>query len=442
MRQTDPIAEGGTGGRARAAAHAEGPLLVLGAAGTGKSELLARRLVGLAAAGTAPERVLVIGSRRATARRLRERCEALLDGPYEELWVGCWDEIGERLLREHAEAAGLDPFFDVLGRAERLAVLLDRFDTLPLRRHEIRGNPAGLLARLLARIDRLKAERVGPTSLAELAARQAEEAGEEADRETARRELEFAELYTAHDRILAESGSLDRGDVFLALDCMLVERPDVRAALARRFAQVMVDELEESTPAQRALLEGLASENPNQMFALEAGREVPEAGDLQSWYRDLHPEGDALVLERRYREPRLRFWRCANERAQAQATAREVEHLLAGGTAADGIAVLLPDPIHAGGAIAAAMEERGIPFHLAGPTALFQRAEVRDAIAWLRVLADPDDSAAAARALTRPPVELRPGDLARLTTIARRRKLDMVAGCEAALDSPQFQPEA
>ena len=154
------------------------------------------------------------------------------------------------------------------------------------------------------------------------------------------------------------------------------------------------------------------------------------------------PTGDAVVLERRFREPKLRFWKCANERAQAQATAREVEHLLAGGAAADAICVLLADPAREGGAVAAAMEERGIPFHLAGPTALFQRAEVRDAIAWLRVLADPDDSAAAARALTRPPVELRPGDLARLTTIARRRKLDMVAGCEAALDSPQFQPEA
>ena len=122
--------------------------------------------------------------------------------------------------------------------------------------------------------------------------------------------------------------------------------------------------------------------------------------------------------------------------------AREVEHLIAGGTSADAICVLLADPARQGGAVAAAMEERGIPFHLSGPTALFQRPEVRDAIAWLRVLADPDDSAAAARALTRPPVELRPGDLARLTTIARRRKLDMVAGCEAALDSPQFQPEA
>jgi DNA helicase II / ATP-dependent DNA helicase PcrA len=437
MRQTDPIAEGEAGGRRRVATHADGPLLVLGTAGTGKSELLARRLVDLAAAGTAPEQVLVIGARRATARRLRGRCEALLDRPYEELWVGDWNEIGERLLREHAEAAGLDPFFDVLGPAERLAVLLDRFDSLPLRRHEIRGNPAGLLARLLGRIDRLKAERVGPTSLAELAERQAEVASTEADRETARRELEFAELYTSHDRILAESGSLDRGDVFLALDCLLVERPDIRAGIAARFVQVMVDELEDSTPAQRALLEGLARDNPNQLFALEDGDD-----DLEAWYRDLHPEGDAIVLEHRFREPKLRFWKCANERAQAQATAREVEHLLAGGAAADGICVLVADPVREGGAVAAAMEERGIPFHLAGPTALFQRAEVRDAIAWLRVLADPDDSAAAARALTRPPVELRPGDLARLTTIARRRKLDMVAGCEAALDSPQFQPEA
>ncbi|MCW2979595.1 MAG: UvrD/REP helicase [Solirubrobacterales bacterium] len=438
MRQTDPTATGEAGGRERAAAHVNGPLLVLGAAGTGKSELLARRLADLAAAGTAPDRTLVFGARRSTARRLRDHCEALLDAPYEELWVGCWDELGERLLREHSEAAGLDPFFDVLGRAERLAVLLDRFDSLPLRRHEIRGNPAGLLARLLARIDTLKAQRTGPTSLGELATRQAEEASTEAERETARREAEFAELYATHDRILAETGSLDRGDVFLALDVLLVERPDVRAGIAERFAQVMVDELEESTPAQRALIEGLAGDNPNQMFVLEA----TESEGLEDWYRSLHPDGEVVTFERRFREPKLRFWKSANERAQAQATAREVEHLLAGGTRADDICVLLADPPREGGAVAAAMEERGIPFHLSGPTALFQRAEVRDAIAWLRVLADPDDSAAAARALTRPPVELRPGDLARLTTIARRRKLDMVAGCEAALDSPQFQPEA
>src|SRR5262245_56563203 len=187
MREEPPIAATPADERERVLAHEQGPLLVLGAAGTGKTELLARRLARLAAAGTAPEQVLLLGSTRATAQRLRERAEALLAGPFEELWIGSWDAIGERLLREHADAAGLDPFFDVLGPAERLAMLLDRLDQLPLRRHEIRGNPAGLLARLLARIDALKAASTGPTSL-ERRAREAEEAaGTEAGREAARR---------------------------------------------------------------------------------------------------------------------------------------------------------------------------------------------------------------------------------------------------------------
>jgi DNA helicase-2/ATP-dependent DNA helicase PcrA len=436
MRDEQPMATVREDGRERAIAHGDGPLLVLGAAGTGKTELLARRLARLAAAETGPEQVLVVGSTRATARRLRERAEALLEGSFEELWIGSWDTIGERLLREHAEAAGLDPFFDVLGPAERLAMLLDRLDRLPLRRHEIRGNPAGLLARLLARIDALKAERVGPTRL-ERRAREAEAAATDGpSTEAARRELEFAELYTAHDRILADAGSLDRGDVFLALDCLLAERPDVRQAIAQRFRHLMIDELEEATPAQRAILAALAADNPNHLYALE------EAEEASAWFRDLHPGGDVVVLEHRFRDPSLRFWRCANERAQSQAVAREVEHLLAGGAGAERICVLVADPARQGGTVAAAMEERGIPFHVSGPAALFQRPEVRDAIAWLRVLADPGDSPAAARALTRPPIELRSGDLARLTTIARRRKQDIVAACEAALDSPQFQPEA
>jgi DNA helicase-2/ATP-dependent DNA helicase PcrA len=432
----------GASERERAVAHTDGPLLILGAPGTGKTELLARRLAHLVAAGTRPDGVLMIASRQATASRLRERCEALLEGSFEELWVGSWDAIGERILRDHPAEAGLDPFFDVLSRAERLAMLLDRLDRLPLRRHEIRGNPAGLLARLLARIDRLKAERVGPTTLSERAQAQEAAAGDEAEREAARRELEFAELYAAHDRIVAESGSLDRGDVFLALDCLLVERPDVRRRIAERFRFLAVDELEETTAAQRAVLESLAADNPNQVFVLEQSDAETEARLADEWFAGLHPDGERILLERRFRDPKLAFWRCGNERAQAQAVAREVEHLVAAGTAAEEICVLVADPGKQGVAVAAAMEERGIPLHLSGPTALFQRPEVRDAIAWLRVLAAPDDSAAAARALTRPPVELRSADLARLTTIARRRKLDMVAACEAALDSPQFQPEA
>ena len=140
----------------RAIRHRAGPLLLIGEAGTGKSEVLARRFAGLVEEGTRPERILVLATTRATAGRLRSRVEQLLDRPLEELWIGTWETLGERLLRDHATAAGLDPMFGVLGRAERLALLLDRIEELPLRHQQIRGNPAGLLARLIEQIDELK----------------------------------------------------------------------------------------------------------------------------------------------------------------------------------------------------------------------------------------------------------------------------------------------
>jgi DNA helicase-2/ATP-dependent DNA helicase PcrA len=387
----------------RAVLHGDGPLLLLGSAGTGKTEALARRLVRLASDEVDAERVLVIAATPATARRLQSRAETLLRAPYEELWIGTWPAICERLLRAHSTAAGLNPFFDVLGPAERLAMMLDHLDELPLRNHEIRGNPAGLLARLLSQIDALKAGSDPP-------------------------EPDLAEFCAAHDRIVAESGNLDEGDVFLTLGKLLHERPDIRAEIATRFAHVMVDEYEDTTPAQRTILAKLAEENPNHLYAQDASVAVA-------------PEVPSITLEQQFRQPVVRSWRCSNERAQAQAVAREVEHLLGEGTAPAAICVLIDDPAANAGPVSAAMEERGVPFHLAGPAALFQRPEVRDAIAWLRVLAAPDDSPAAARALTRPPIELRAADLARLTTIARRRKVDMVSACEAALESPQIPPE-
>ena len=95
-----------------------------------------------------------------------------------------------------------------------------------------------------------------------------------------------------------------------------------------------------------------------------------------------------------------------------------------------------------GQAVAVAFEERAVPYFLSGAAAFFQRAEVRDLLAWLRLLVDPGDAGAVVRALARPPVELRAIDLARVTQIARRRKLDMVAALSAALESPQIAPEA
>jgi DNA helicase-2/ATP-dependent DNA helicase PcrA len=137
------------------------------------------------------------------------------------------------------------------------------------------------------------------------------------------------------------------------------------------------------------------------------------------------------------------FWRCASERAQAQAVAAEVERLVAReDVAPEDVCVLVRSVRGEGQAVAVAFEERAVPYRLAGAAAFFQRAEVRDLVAWLRLLVDPGDAGAVVRALARPPVELRAIDLARCTQIARRRKLDMVAALSAALESPQIPPEA
>jgi DNA helicase-2/ATP-dependent DNA helicase PcrA len=137
------------------------------------------------------------------------------------------------------------------------------------------------------------------------------------------------------------------------------------------------------------------------------------------------------------------LWRCANERSQAQSVAVDIERLLAGDAVAPGrVAVLVPEITHEGQAVSVALEERAIPHRLIGEAAFFQRAEIRDVLAWLRLLADPTDAGAVVRALARPPIELRSVDIARCTQIARRRKLDMVSALAAAIEAPQVPPEA
>ena len=123
--------------------------------------------------------------------------------------------------------------------------------------------------------------------------------------------------------------------------------------------------------------------------------------------------------------------------------AAEVERLIAReDVAPEDVCVLVRSVRGEGQAVAVAFEERAVPYRLSGAAAFFQRAEVRDLLAWLRLLVDPGDAGAVVRALARPPIELRAIDLARVTQIARRRSLDMVAALNAALESPQIPPEA
>ena len=455
-----------------AVSHPDGPLMVLGGAGTGKTHVLTRRFAWLTEEGTPAASLLAIAFSPAAANRMREDLEEIVEPPYEELHVGTFSSVCARILSDEALEAGLDPAFVPVTPADRVALLLDQIDELRLRHHETRGNPAPVLASFISRIDRLKEEMITPGEVAGRAKRlvaEARHAGD-AERAHAAREQEFAGVYADHDRLLAERGALDFGDLLLRAFRLLHEKPHVRARVTSRFAHVLVDEHQDMSFAQGMVLGLLCEGQAGITVAGDERQAIHRFGGAHeknlSDFEQAFPDATVVRLERSHRSRRriltasdavlepadvrkpagreggsVRSWRCATERAQAQAVALEAERLIAGGVSPDSIAVIVQSMKDEGTAVGAAMEERAVPFRLTGSAAFFERAEVRDVLAWLRLLADPSDSGAAVRALSRPPVALHSVDIARLTQLARRRKLDIPSTVAVALEGPQLSPE-
>jgi ATP-dependent DNA helicase UvrD/PcrA len=436
--------------------HSGGPLLVVAGPGTGKTRALTDRFAWLVDQGTSADCILALASSEPAAAQMRERIEVVLDAPYEELNVFTFQSFCVKLLQDEALEAGVDPFFSPVTPADRLALLLDRLDELTLRAHDIRGNPAPLLASFVSRIDRLKNEMISADQLQEWAAGLPERT--DAERASAALEREFARLYADHDRLLAERGALDFGDLVVRAFRLLHERPHVRERTAQRFRHVLVDDYGDTNFAQGMLLALLVEDHGDVTVMADDETSVRAFGEAQTVRLERNFRSGRRILDaaRAVVAPlqdrrghklksasggRVRFWRCRSERAQAQAVAAEAEKLIAGGLAPAQICVLVRSVKAEGSTLAAAFEERAVPFRMLGAAAYFQRAEVRDVLAWLRALADPNDSGAVVRALSRPPIELRSVDVARLTQLARRRKLDMPSAAAAALEGPQLSEE-
>ena len=448
------------------ASHTGGPLLVQGPAGSGKTRLLINRFRWLAQQGAILDRLVLLTPSLSRADAARATLEAEIQDGYSELLVLTPSQFAARIMRRSGSHADLAD--SVLGSGDRLAMLAERIDELPLQHHDFGGNAGALLGSVIRRIDRLKAELIG-----------AEQFASWAQTQESLREREFAEIFHAHNRMLREQGTCDAGDLMRLALRLIADHPASR----QPFEHVLIDDAQELDLGPATLARAVA------------GRELTVAGDplaavnrfrgagaarLRAFESDgtrsvtlLHSYrcatrvsdaawaaaiGGAAANERERARAdtaaradpsdlaplgEVEFWHCANERAQAQAVAAEIERLISRQDVAPAqIAVIVPDTGREGRAVADALEERAVPHSLVGESALFQRAEVRDLLAWMRLLADPSDASAVVRALARPPIGLRSVDIARCTQIARRRKLDMVAALAAAIESPQVPPEA
>jgi DNA helicase-2/ATP-dependent DNA helicase PcrA len=400
--------------------------VILGTAGSGKTTLVAERFEWLVDQGCAPEQIGVVAPSAGRADALRVRIESALARGYEELAVGTPLELAVRILGPSAEPP--------LTAGDRLAMLLERVDELTLAHHDFGGSATALFGRFIRRIDGLKAELVGADQFASSVANGSAS------------ELEFAEVYRTHERMLADACARDAGD--LIRDALgKLERSGEQP-----FEHLLVDDVQ---GLELAALKLVRSAGGARLFvtgdpllgasAQEGAHLITLGGSRRCPGRVMQAAIAAAgqTSEVTDQAGQVEFWRCANVRAQAQGVAADVERLISReGVDPGSVLVLVPEVTEEGQALAVALEERAVAHRLVGEASYFLRAEIRDLLAWLRLLADPSDAAAVVRALARPPVDLRSVDIARCTQIARRRKLDMVEALAAATESPQVPPEA
>ncbi len=430
----------------RAVTHGDGPLLVVAGAGTGKTQVITRRIAWLIATHRAkPSEILALTFTDKAADEMAVRVDQLVPYGYTDTAISTFHAFGDGLIREHALELGLPTDLRVLTRAEVVIFLREHLFEFELDAYRPLGDPTRFLAALATLFSRCKDEDISPADYAAHADRVAVEAAALAEAagvddarreraasagEEARRQAELARAYATYQSLLAANGCIDFGDqVALALRLVRTSA-GARTAIAGRFRYILVDEFQDTNRAQAELVAALAERHRNvtvvgdddQAIYAFRGAAIDNILDfreryvgartvvLRRNYRSLAPVLDAAYRLIRFNDPdRLEVRTGILKRLRAQRSAAapppvRLEVFATGSEEADWIAAEIGRRIEAGAAprdhavlvranghadpILRALNMAGIPWRFSGTSGLYARPEVRLLLAFLRVVAD------------------------------------------------------
>jgi DNA helicase-2/ATP-dependent DNA helicase PcrA len=431
---------------------------VVAGAGTGKTAVIAERFRRLVAAGASPDSILVMTFTDRAAAEMRQRIEGLIGVPAPA--VGTFHSIALGWLRADGRLVGVPSGFRILAGADRW--ILARELMWELGDPALTGDerPDDLVAPALQMLERLKQELVPLKRLSAWA---------ESTDDAERAELMKASvrLFRAYERACHRQRLLDFEDLLTLAVRLLEEQPTLRRAYGARYPHVLVDEYQDLNLAQERLVELIA----------QNGDPFVVGDDDQSIYRfrgasraslerflsrfpsaltvalginhrssrrivtaaaaliDHNPERLPKQLRSSRAGEKVELWLCPDGITEASAIAAEAERLVGGGTSLSRIAVLCRTNAIAR-PIATALAARRLPHVVVGGHGFHDRPEVRDVIALLRVLRDPNDVVALARTLTRPPCGLDP--TAALTRLRDRDGLPPLKALEGWAPASRF----
>ncbi len=422
----DPLTEGLNPQQLEAVTHAGSPLLIVAGAGSGKTAVLTRRIAYLMRnRGVAPWEILAITFTNKAATEMKERVGQLVGPVAERMWVSTFHSICVRILRQNAQLVpGLNTNFTIYDGddARRLLTMIAKDMQLDLKKYT---------ARVLAnQISNHKNELVSPA-----------DALAEAEKTKNPFEITVARVFDEYQRRLRAANSVDFDDLIGEVVRIFVQHPQVVDFYRRRFKHVLIDEYQDTNHAQYALVSALVGRG-------ELGPDAPElcvVGDsdqsiyafrgatirnIQEFERD-YPQAHTILLEQNYRSTQTilnaanaliaknegrrekNLWTAHgegakivgyvadNEHDEARFIASEIDSLADKGRAYSDMAIMYRTN-NASRALEDIFVRSGIPYKVVGGTRFYERREIRDMVAYLRIIDNPDDTVSLRRIINVP----------------------------------------
>ena len=416
--------------------HGDGPLLVLAGAGSGKTRVLTHRVARLIEDGVPPHAILAITFTNKAAGEMRDRIAQLVGPRARAIWASTFHSACVRILRREAPAAGYASDFSIYDADDQLRLIrrcmVDE-DVDPKR-----FAPRGLQARISDAKNHLR----GPEELAALNGSYQDEVA--------------AQVYRRYADALRANGAMDFDDLLMVTAQLMENDPAVRARWQSRFEYVMVDEYQDTNHAQYRLVRALAEPQRNVMAVGDDDQGIyswrgADVGNILDFERD-YPNAHVVALEQNYRSTGTilraanavvernphrhpkRLWTdlgdgepisvvsCRDEHEEARVVAGEIDRALARGESLADVAVF-----YRTNAQSRTIEDQlvrcGVNYTVVGGPRFYERAEVRDLLAYLRVVSNPADGVSLARMLGAPKRGIGPGAIAKLEAHATAHQI-------------------
>lgn len=406
----------------------EGPLLVLAGAGSGKTRVITYRLAHLVAGGVSPKNILCVTFTNKAAAEMKERAKSLVGRSLRGTTISTFHALGARILRAHPDPVGLRSGFTITDGAEQLGTVRRLLRSL---RIEDKRFDAKRIITQISHAKNAGIDAAGFRALEGVLPHLPEVAQEKEDYQ-----LAAIEVYERYESALKTQNIVDFDDLLLLPLKLLDVAPDVRRALNERWTYLMVDEYQDTNGAQLALLNRLAGDRKNLCVVGDDDQSIygwrgADVRNILGFERHFSGAGRIMLLTN-YRstghilnvanaiiehnpnrydkrlvaashqgEP-VRVSAMDDEEVEAEEVAKSLLTLTASGVAAGDIAVLFRSNVQAR-PLELALRAVHVPYRVVGGLDLFDRKEVKDALAYLRVLHNPDEEQSLRRILNWPP---------------------------------------